>query len=452
MLFGVPGLKRIFASIFVLLTVSITIISCGSSSSSTTTHKPSGIKFRAFISNPLNASGANGTLTISPVFNIVDASKDQLSLSFFVPLSGSSVQPSLMALAPNGKYTAVFSPNGNTASIVDNATESVAVPTGSTVPLSSIALPGFTESMFVSNFSTSAYAAVPTAPIAGQPPGAVVVMNLQTGSRSATIPVPGAHFIVPSPDGNHILVFSDNSDTVTVIATALVGTQIDPRTYVSGFDHPVWGIFTSNGAAYVLNCGAQCGGTAAGVAVLDLGVSTAVSTTPVSAATYGLVSGSTLYVAGTPPPNPPGTNTCIGTTTAATTCGRLTAIDTGSMAVTGSAIIADGYHSRMQMSQNGQLYIGSQSCTNINVVGGEVRGCLSVFNSSNGSVVIPPNNGNVTGLQQITGRNIVYVIQNAELGIYDTLTNKLQVLPANGLNNFGQIDIVGQPFDVKLVD
>ena len=122
------------------------------------------------------------------------------------------------------------------------------------------------------------------------------------------------------------------------------------------------------------------------------------------------------------------------------------------MAVTGSAIIADGYHSRMQMSQNGQLYIGSQSCTNINVVGGEVRGCLSVFNTSTGSVVMPPNNGNVTGLQQITGRNIVYVIQNAELGIYDTLTNKLQVLPTNGLNNDGQIDVVGQPFDVKLVD
>jgi hypothetical protein len=66
--------------------------------------------------------------------------------------------------------------------------------------------------------------------------------------------------------------------------------------------------------------------------------------------------------------------------------------------------------------------------------------------------VIPPNNGNVTGLQQISGRNIVYVIQNAELGIYDTLTNALQVLPTNGNNNLGQIDVVGQPFDVKLVD
>ena len=43
--------------------------------------------------------------------------------------------------------------------------------------------------------------------------------------------------------------------------------------------------------------------------------------------------------------------------------------------------------------------------------------------------MIPPNNGNVTGLQQITGRNIVYVIQNGELRIYDTDTNQLQVTP-----------------------
>ena len=122
------------------------------------------------------------------------------------------------------------------------------------------------------------------------------------------------------------------------------------------------------------------------------------------------------------------------------------------MAVTGSAIITDGYHGRMQMSQNGQLFIGSYGCTNINIVGGEVRGCLSIFNTNTGGVVIPPSNGNVTGLQQITGRDTVYVIQNAGLGIYDTTTDRLQVTPSNGNNNDGQIDVVGQPFDVKLVD
>ena len=60
-------------------------------------------------------------------------------------------------------------------------------------------------------------------------------------------------------------MFSDNSDTVTVITTILIGTATDPRSYITGFDRPVWGIFTSNATAYILNCGAQCGGTAAGV-------------------------------------------------------------------------------------------------------------------------------------------------------------------------------------------
>jgi hypothetical protein len=455
MLFGVPGLKRILISILALIAGSVTIISCGSSSNSsssssstTTTHKPSGIKFRVFISNPLYPQGTTGAVVNTQVLNIVDATLDKLALTFFVPLTGISLQPSLMTLAPNGKYTAVFSPNGNTVAIVDNATEAVAVPTGSTTPLPAIPLPGLTESLVVSNFATTAYAAVPTAPIAGQSPGAVVVMSLQTGSVSATIPVPGAHFIVLSPDGNHLLVFSDNSDIVTVITTPLIGTATDPRSYTTGFDRPVWGIFAGNNTAYILNCGAQCGGTAAGVSVADVGASAATSTTPVSAATFGVVSGSTLYVAGTPP----GTNTCTGSVTAAPTCGRLTAINTNSMTVTGSAIITDGYHGRMQVSQNGQLFIGSYGCTNINIVGGEVRGCLSIFNTNTGGVVIPPSNGNVTGLQQITGRNTVYVIQNAELGIYDTTTDALQVTPSNGNNNDGQIDIVGQPFDVKLVD
>jgi hypothetical protein len=276
----------------------------------------------------------------------------------------------------------------------------------------------------------------------------VQVLNLQNGSTTASIPVPGAHFVICSPDGNHVLVFSDNSDTVTVIATALIGTNTDPRSYVTGFDRPVWGIFTSNSSALVMNCGAQCGGKAAGVSVLDLGASSSSSTTPVAAATYALLNNSTLYVAGTPP----GTNTCAGTPTAVTTCGKLSVIDLASMTVTDSAVITDGYHDRMQISQNGQLYIGSHSCTNITISGGEVRGCLSIFNTSSAGVVIPPNNGDVTGIQQITGRDIVYVVQNGGLGIYDTDTNQLQVTPGNNQNNNGQVDIVGQLYDVKLVN
>ena len=57
--------------------------------------------------------------------------------------------------------------------------------------------------------------------------------------------------------------------------------------------------------------------------------------------------------------------------------------------------------------------------------------------------MVPPNNGDVTGLQPITNRNVVYVVQKGELRIYDTTTDKLQTQ---------QVDILGQAIDVELVD
>ena len=59
------------------------------------------------------------------------------------------------------------------------------------------------------------------------------------------------------------------------------------------------------------------------------------------------------------------------------------------------------------MTTNGQLFIGSHDCTNIGNVNnpsGEVRGCLSIYNTANGSVIIPPDNGDVNGLQGFTTR------------------------------------------------
>lgn len=438
-------MKRILISLALLVTASVTIVCCGSSKSSTV--KPSRLRFRAFVSNPLLPSGGANM----PVLNIVDALQDQLSLSV-ISLASGSTQPGMMALSPDLGLTLVYSATGNTILIVDNTTESVASLAGSTAPLPAINLPGFTESFFVDQFNSTAYAAVPAASVIGQAPGAVEVMNLLNGSISASIPVPGAHFVVPSPDGSRILVFSDNSDTVTVISPSLVGTHTDPRSYLTGFDRPVWAVFNGASTAYILNCGLPCGGTAAGVSVLDIPSSTITSTTPVSAASYGLLNGSTLYVAGTPTPVPTGTNTCAGTPTSARTCGRLSVLNTGSMTVTGTAIITDGRQNRMQITQDGQLFIGAHSCTGVNIPGGEVRGCLTIFNTIASTVVIPPQLGDVTGIQPITDRNVVYVCQNGIFAIYDTTTDMLQVLPTNSLNNNGQVDIVGDAVDVKLVD
>ena len=87
---------------------------------------------------------------------------------------------------------------------------------------------------------------------------------------------------------------------------------------VGGFDHPVYALFSPDDTkAYVLECGAECGGTTAAVTVLDLTTMTAGTRIPVPAATVGFLDGTTIFVVrGTPP----GTS-CSGT--AATTCGEL---------------------------------------------------------------------------------------------------------------------------------
>ncbi|MBV8051537.1 MAG: hypothetical protein JOZ80_10135 [Acidobacteriaceae bacterium] len=428
-----------------LAVLGVCVVSCGSSKSASNQHKLSGLKFRAFVSNPLFPSGLGN----SPVINIVDALQDIVSFST-ISLFGNSNQPSIMALSPNLARTMVFSPDGNTISVLDNQTESIATVTGQTNSVPAIPLPGPTESIFIAKDNFSAYAAVPSAAVTGQAPGAVIAMDLGRGAITATIPVPAAHFIVGSPDGTHILVFSDNSDEVTVISTALIGTTSQVTTTTGPvFDRPVWAIFFDNSDAYVFNCGAECGGTSAGLTTFTIGNTAPGPVTPLSGATYGLLNGGNLYVAGTPP------NTRCPTGTAATACGTLNIVSVGSMTRVNAnpILIPDGYHDRMQMGANGQLFIGGRNCTSINVSGGEVRGCLSIFNTLNSKVIVPPQTGDATGIQPIAGRHVVYVCQGGAFQIYDTTTDKLLVTTFKTNNNLGITDnIVGQSYDVKLVD
>ncbi|MBZ5599987.1 MAG: hypothetical protein LAN83_16865 [Acidobacteriia bacterium] len=428
-------MKRVALTVVVLVFASVGFLSCGGYGSSSSTQSSSGLAFKAFVSNPLQPV-TGGT---APVLNIVDAAKDVLS-PFRVSLTFSAIQPGLMAVSPNKNFTMLFSPANNSITLIDNINEIPVQGTNGSLP--PIILPDFTESMFVAPDNATGWAAVPNAPVLAQDPGVVELLTLATASIKATIPIPHAHYIVMSHSGERVLAMGENSDTVTVIAPSLIGTGNDPLTPVCCFDHPVGGIFSSDDTtAYIFDCGPECNGTAAGVTVIDMNTNTVVTTIPVEGATAGFLSGNTLYVAGTPAA--PG-NTCTGTMTQATVCGRLDVVDVSSMTVTSSAIITDGYHTLMAMGANGQLFVGGKSCTNINnPPPGEVRGCLSIFNTSDGSVVNPPATGVVTGMQPITNRSVMYVVQDGELAIYDTTTDALQSK---------QIDIIGQAFDVKLVD
>jgi hypothetical protein len=324
--------------------------------------------------------------------------------------------------------------------------------------------------MVVPTASQIGYAAVPTATVSGYSfLGAVDVMNLSAGSITTTIGVTSAKTVVANATGSQLLVFSDDSDSVTVLSPSSAVPPVDTSCFtnppnavcaiVPGFSRPVNAIVNGS-VAYVLNCGLQCGANpttnstvcgatkAACISVLDLGSLTVTSTIPVDAATMAFLSGSTLYVAGTSPIN----NRCTGQTTAATTCGTLDVVNLGSGTVTTSYVITDGYHSRMDMSANGQLFIGSHDCTNIGNVNdpsGEVRGCLSILNTNDGSVVIPPDNGNVNGLQGFSQRDVEYVAEGGALRVYDTTKN---ILLINDQLPEGTINVVGYVGDVKAID
>jgi hypothetical protein len=415
-------------------------VSCGYSPSSST--QTSGLKYRAFITNGVSAgTGLAGVY-------IVDAQND---VRANVAAISAGNTPGMMVLTPNRAQTLVFSGNGtqfsdNALTFINNAGESVS---------GEVTLPGSTESIVVSPDGSAAYAAVPTAKVVGQSPGVVKAISTSRGT-TGEVDVPGVRYLSINNGGNRILGFSNDSDSVAVITPTNIGTG-NAVTLIGGFDRPVAAFFTSDDStAYVINCGAECGGTQASVQKVDFTVTQCLPTgvcpaVPVPAATVAVINNSTLYLAGTPLPASP----CTGQTTQATTCGLLTIFDLSSMTVTNSTpiVITDGYHNRMALGADGQLFIGAHTCTEISTTA-ETRGCLSIYDTNNlpGAVVIPPANGDVTGIEPISKREVVYVAQGGSLRIYDTTTDALEHNP-NNPDNPGQIfGLVGQFIDVKVVD
>jgi hypothetical protein len=433
-------------SLFLLFAASLMLPSCSSSASSPSA-TTSGIKNRAFFTENVTAG------IISAGIYIVDAQNDSRPTASVI---GAGNAPGLMVLTPNRTQTLVFSPDEDQFTVIANASESAAA--------NHLTLPGFTESFVVSPDSSTAYAAVPTAAVVGQSPGAVKVIAIASVTFAGEVDIPSVRYLSISNTGNRILAFSDNSDSVAVITPSNIGTSTGAVTYVGGFDRPVAAFFSSDDStAYVVNCGAECGGTTASVQQLNLADNTLGSNVDVCApgttqcaSTVGLMNGTTLYLAGTPFSGGVASQPCPAGTTQATACGLLSIVDLSSMTVTNSApiIITDGYHNHMALGANGQLFIGARTCTEINAVnpGDEVRGCLSIYNTQTGAVVIPPANGNVTGIQPIANRSVVYVVQNGALEIYDTTTDALKFNP-NNPNDPGHItNLVGQFVDVKTVD
>jgi len=310
----------------------------------------------------------------------------------------------------------VFDPTTNDLYVVDNSTEMVTT---------NVTLAGPANMALLSPDGTMAYAPVQTAPITGARAGGIQVFNITSQAITATYPVPSASRAALSPNGQYLLVFAPNSDSVFLInlmASTVAAVEIP------GFSRPVNAFFsTDSNTAYVLNCGWECGDPAPGqasVAQFNIPSQTITATVPVGGASVGLMSGTTLYVAGT--------SYTLGPTFDSVNLSNMTRNTANSVAIT------DGLHTTMALSMNNKLYIGAVTCSNT------TAGCLSVVNVTNNVADPPlPPKGPVTGMLAIGNRTVVYVIEGGYQVIYDTTTDtpqQTQVIFHGALYDIVQVD------------
>ncbi len=443
---GALGLKRRILVLAAGLGTGLSLISCAGPVPSA--HPVD----RVVASQGVTATFSQGSLVI------IDGQFD--TLPGIHPLSA-GISPGLMAISPTRNVLAAFDASTNTVYGEDTVKEA---------GLGAAHLSGPTISMVVPTASQLGYAAVPSASATGYSfTGAVQVMSFAgSGSIATTIAVNNAQIVVSDATGSQLLVFSNDSDSVAVLNPANAVPPVDTSclsnspnpvcTIVPGFDRPVFAVINGN-TAYILNCGAECGGLQASVQTLDLTTLAVGAPLPVNGATYAFLSGSTLYVAGNgTPTGPPCTSIASAAPTAATYCGTLDIVDLNTMTdpyynnPATEIAIPDGYHWRMDMSSNGELFVGSRMCTNIGNINnpvGEVRGCLAIYKTANHAVLFPPDNGDVDGLQSFTTRDIEYVAEGGYLRVYDTIRN---VLLIDYLLPQGTINVIGYVGDVKAID
>jgi DNA-binding beta-propeller fold protein YncE len=413
--------RNSYLSQFLLACLALAMAGCGgSTSSSTSAPKPTGLKKRVLLSN-----------TASSTVSLLDAQKDTFSTK-------NLGVPSPTKLLTAGGTTIAMDSAGSQVAIIDNATEVVTF---------AGAIGDQPFDIAISPDGKNAWAAMRNF-------GFVQSVDTTTGIARAVIRISNARRLAMSPKGTKLLVFPDpqaqvppNTSTFFVVDTASAAVQI--VTDSAHLDQPFTAVFNgSETQAFILNCGAECGGAAASVVFADF-TNPAVTFSaplPVPGATVGLMNGTNLYVAGTPTPAPTGP----GAACPLSRCGVLTVINASALTAGAAIPITDGSHEKMAFANN-RIYVGASGCT---VEAGSAlnttRGCLTIFNTSSSSAKFPTEssfrqNFDVTGLQPISGRSIIYVVQGAELDIFDTNADIL----APGVT---QLDVVGAAFDVVQID
>jgi hypothetical protein len=333
--------------------------------------------------------------------------------------------------------------------------------------------------------------------------GELVIIDNTTGQSYGLI-LPNVFQVVVNQGDSVVLAMVRNSNTVyrlvklntnqfptsTAADVAIGAADCEPfnlpvyclvpvntGSHANAFDRPTGAYFSLDGtAAYVLNCGQECGGTTSSVTYLQPGVlqyNNIPTTVPDASAfanqvlvpggvTAAVSNGTTLYVSGQQLQSD------------GLFAGNLSTISLATNTVTGQYSISDGNHSKMLFADNNTLWIGSQFCAtgerahqaslgvttqaaNYNCLTRFDMGALTVsivpfVTPGSATAVVPyPNTnqnqyyyGDLTGLCWVQGFNKVYTAYGGQVHAFNTVDG-------SEINNVNII-VQGTALDVAYMD
>ena len=475
------------------LAAAIVLAGCGSTTYfAGRTLPPSGLTTRVLIAVQNPGVGTTGALVIVDAYYDVRFAYNSKKGSFSV--SGFSGQlPVTIQNMPEEQIGAVYGAGDGSLHVENYQKESDG---GAQKGLN-----GLSSSIFVTRNQNFVFAANQEATVL------TVVDNTNGGTYA--LGLPGVYRVSVDPGGSTAMVFVQNSNYAYYVRKL---TAIESTNYSGGastwpkaamdcepqnapgwclfqmqspdnvdatgnpygaplvFDRPVKAVFPAGGnTAYVLNCGAECGGSNSSVSVLPLApmiflagqhsgnlptnaaLQSNCATTPNANActlavpggsSNALVSSSTLYVVGQQL-QPDGLFT-----------GNLTVLNlapgsTGTITAGAPISISDGApgaRSRMLMADDNTLWVGMTKCDNGERFKlGLPYGCLTMFNTSTNSVtMLEPYLGDLDGIAAVLGLHKIYVAQGGQVYIFNTTDG-------SSINN-QYVTVNGTASDVAFMD
>jgi hypothetical protein len=432
---------------------------------------PSGVANRVLVAVQNPSALTKGSLLFDDALYDIRHAFNNVNVVFSI--SGfSGALPVTIQNMPEQQLGAVYSIGDGSLTTVTYASEKVQSTTAGSN------LNGISQSIFISRDQSYIYAA-------SQSSHSLTVLD---HGATYTLNVPGVYRVSTNPGNTVALAFVQNTNEVYSVVHLNADQQqaavnnphwnpglpnsqpaqdcepqslpvycVFPVSTASGvsFDRPTKAVFSPDGTtAYVLDCGPECGGTTSGITAVPITTSALnpsgvgasgiamIATSNIAVpggATNGLFNGTTFYVAGQQ------------LQADGLLAGNLSVVNTSNGQVTGQYSISDGTHNKMVLADNDTLWIGSYQCQSgeryklsQSTAPGTPFGCITMFNTSNNSVLVESFKGDGTGVTAVTGLNKVYTAEGGQVYIYNTADGTAR--------DNTNVTVTGTAYDVAYMD